>query len=328
MRDWGRVLLVLTCTTWVASCAASVRATTVPLDGRAPPARLWEEPLDLARRDLYFGPWGEAHAPHPDAVYSFVRPKEGGTNPGVVVEDPAGREWHVKQASSTGRGAEGPPEVTLSRVLSAIGYFQPPVYYLPRFKMQRDGVVSWQPGGRFRPSGKPLRALGSWSWQRNPFVGSRPYQGLLVVLLLFNSTDLKNDNNELYEFTPEDGRRERWYVVRDLGAALGETGILEPRRNDPERFERSRFTLGVANGFVRFDNRGLHQELIRNRVTPDDVEWAVGLLSQLTDDQWEDAFRAGGHPEDVTTRFIVAIRARIVEGRTLATTAVTVSPRK
>ena len=44
-------------------CASEVRLTTTPLDG--PPARLWEEPKNLADRDLFNGPWGAALAPDP-----------------------------------------------------------------------------------------------------------------------------------------------------------------------------------------------------------------------------------------------------------------------
>jgi len=45
-----------------------------------------------------------------------------------------------------------------------------------------------------------------------------------VTLLLFNSFDLKNSNKSLYDVRRSDNRIERWYVVRDLGAALGKTG--------------------------------------------------------------------------------------------------------
>ena len=65
------------------------------------PASLWERPTNLAARDLFAGPWGLEHAPDPHAVYTFVRPKTGGFNPGVVVTDPLGRTWHVKQARSS-----------------------------------------------------------------------------------------------------------------------------------------------------------------------------------------------------------------------------------
>ena len=84
----------------------------------------------IASRDLFDGPWGTERAPDPSAIYTFVERKQQGTNPGITVKDPRGREWHVKQPPHNDQGAEGPIEVTLSRVLSAVGYHQPPVYFL------------------------------------------------------------------------------------------------------------------------------------------------------------------------------------------------------
>ena len=72
---------------------------------------LWQQPHDLAARNLFHGPWSLSHAPDADAVYTYVRPKTGGTNPGMVVRDPLGREWHVKQPPRTDQGTEGPVEV-------------------------------------------------------------------------------------------------------------------------------------------------------------------------------------------------------------------------
>jgi hypothetical protein len=103
--------------------------------------------------------------------------------------------------------------------------------------------------------------------------------------------------------------------VRDLGAALGDTGRIAPTRSDPATFERTRFILDVRNGFVAFDYHGWHQELLRDRITPEDLGWASYLLSQLTDRQWDDAFRAGGYPRDQASRFIAALHARIAQGR-------------
>ena len=91
----------------------------------------------------------------------------------------------------------------------------------------------------------------SWSWVDNPFVGTQPFDGLLVVLLVFNSWDLKETNNRIYE-VERGGRVEQWYVVRDLGGALGEDTGISPKRNDLERFERTRFIQGLSGGFVKF----------------------------------------------------------------------------
>ena len=108
----------------------------------------------------------------------------------------------------------------------------------------------------------------------------------------------------------------RWYVVRDIGAALGETGRLDPQRNDPALFERIRFIKGVKNGAVDFNYHGRHQELA-DHITPEDVRWMCDLLAQLRIEQWRDAFRAGGYDAATSERFIARIREKIAEGQAL-----------
>jgi hypothetical protein len=300
--------------TYLPFCAAEVRLTLAP--GADSPARLWQEPRDLADRDVFYGPWGPERAPDADSPYVLVALKHTGVNPGLTVRDRFGREWSVKQAPPDSPTSEGPIEVVLSRVLSAVGYYQPPVYHLSSFTLVDDWGVRREPGGRFRLKDKRLKDRGEWSWQQNPFVGTRPYQGLLVILLLFNSTDLKNSNNSLYAYrTGEDVQH--WYVVRDLGSALGDTGRLAPRRGDPEAFARRALIKDVRNGFVVFHYRGWHQELVRDRITPGDVVWASELLGRLSDRQWEEAFRAGGYTTTTAAPFIRTLRARIAEGQRL-----------
>jgi hypothetical protein len=295
-------------------CATEVRMTPVPVD--APPASLWQAPADIAARDLFYGPWGPRHAPDADDTYRLVQVKHSGVNPGLTVVDSRGREWSVKQAFPDGPD-EGPVEVVVSRLLSAVGYHQPPVYYLSTFTLTDDWGSRRHPGGRFRLKLAALKDRGSWSWQQNPFVGTRPYQGLLAILMLVNSTDLKNGNNTLYEHRSADGLQ-RWYVTRDLGAALGTTGRLAPAKGDADAFARDPFITGVRDGFVKFDYGGWHQELVRGRVTVADLEWAAGLLAQLSDAQWRDAFRAGGYQPEVADRFVRALQGRIGEARRLA----------
>jgi hypothetical protein len=297
-----------------AFCTPELRPTQPPELVRI--EELWERPADLESRDLYFGPWGREHAPAADVPYRFVKPKTGGTNPGMTVTDPRGREWHVKQAShDPDRGDEGPVEVVLSRVLSSVGYHQPPVYYLPSFTLEDAFGRRAEPGGRFRLDHPSLKNRGEWSWQQNPFVGTKPYQGLLVILLLFNSSDLKNSNNTLYELRAGENERRRWFVVRDLGMALGTTGRLEPKRGDPDIFAKEPFITGVNDGVVRFNYRGWHQELIRSRISPRDLAWACDLLGRLSAAQWRDAFRAGGYEPSIANRFIQRLRAKIDDGR-------------
>jgi hypothetical protein len=296
--------------------APAAQRTAMP--SGAPLSALWEQPADLPSRDLFNGPWGRERAPDPDAVYTYVRPKQGGTNPGVVVWDPLGREWHVKQPPKTRQGAEGPVEVTLSRVLSALGYHQPPVYFMPSFLLRDASGTHRTPGGRFRLDEPTMQSRGEWSWQQNPFVGTRPYQGLLVILLTFNSADLKDSNNTLYEMRGSTNRVEQRYVVRDLGSALGASGHFTPKRNDPDLFEREKFITGVKGGFVRFSYHGWHKDLLRDRITPADVGWASSLLSGLSEHQWNDAFRAGGYTPEVAARFLRKLQANITRAQQVA----------
>lgn len=314
-RQWSVIIAV------AATSASTMSAPAQSKWSPPPDARhtLWNEPADLAARDTYYGPWGREQAPDPDGVYAFVRPKTGGSNPGVVVRDAAGREWHVKQPIGGIRGDEGPVEVTLSRVLSAVGYHQPAVYYLPSFTMVDANGRRTEPGGRFRLDDNRLKSRDSWSWTENPFAGTQPLHGLLAILMIFNGTDLKDSNNTLYEYRPGAGPHELRYVVRDLGAALGETGRVEPRRNNVALFEKSEFVDGVEDGFIEFDFRGRHQKLVSRRITTGDLRWACELLGRLSDKQWSDAFRAGGYSSDIAARYIAAIRGRLAEGRRVAT---------
>jgi hypothetical protein len=312
----GRFLLVTVpplLAMYIPTCVPRAVLPTVPPD-QARLAELWRRPADLEAQDLVYGPWGAERAPDPDATYKFIDTKRGGVNPGMTVRDPEGRRWKVKQPAMDGRIAEGPIEVVLSRVLSAVGYHQPPVYYLRSFTVKDKAGTRRVPGGRFRLDDPSLEDVGEWSWQRNPFVGTRPYQGLLVILLLFNSSDLKNANNTLYEYRAGGGRVERWYVVRDLGTALGGTGRITPQRGRIDLFERHGFIKGIDDGFVDFEYHGWHQELVRHRLTPADVRWACELVAGLNAAQWREAFLAGGFEPALRERFIARLRTKIRQG--------------
>jgi hypothetical protein len=315
----------------------SVQPTASPAQAQAHMAEWWEPPRDLPAEDMTYGPWGVEDAPRADQPFTFRHPKTHGVSPGYEVEDDQGREWSVKF------GDEGHVEVLLSRVLTAVGYHQPPVYYVNHFKLTDPKGTHDQPGARFRLKTKDLKDLGDWAWQQNPFVGTRPYQGLLVILMIFDSTDLKNSNNTLYEVRKREEKANeekaneqqaeeqkaheqadelsnskharRWYVVRDLGSALGETGRLDPKRNDPNLFSQLKFVRTVHDGFVEFSYHGWHQELYKNRLTPEDVEWACDLIGRLTDTQWTQAFAAAGYESEPASRFITVIKNRIEEGR-------------
>ena len=301
---------------FAAACAGVAR----PQVQNAPPpagVSMWVEPTDIASRDLYYGPWGQEHAPDPNDVYDLVELKHSGVNLGMTVKDSKGREWSVKQPFPGNLDSEAPVEVVVSRLLSAVGYRQPPVYFLGSFTLKDDFGSKTTVGGRFRPKLEELDEEDEWDWANNPFVGTREYQGLIVALVMFNSTDLKNSNNSLYEHKDGD-LVEQWYVARDVGSALGDTQRMAPRKNHIESFERMPFILGVKpNGFVEFAYNGWYQNLIEDRIKPEDVAWISNLFARLSDKQMQDAFRAAGYDPDIASRFIAKLREKIQQGRSL-----------
>ena len=303
-----------------ASCAGVGRPQVQ--NAPAPPgASLWKAPDDIASRDLFLGPWGAELAPDPKDVYDLVEMKHSGVNLGMTVKDSKGREWSVKQPYPGNLDSEAPVEVVVSRLLSGIGYHQPPVYYLPSFTLKDDFGRKVEVGGRFRPKVDQMKEVGAWDWADNPFVGSKEYQGLIVLLMLFNSTDLKNSNNSIYE-RKEGDFVEQLYLARDVGSALGDTNRIAPRKNHIDSFERMPFILGVNdNGFVEFAYNGWYKNLVRDRIKPEEVAWATSLLGQLSDKQMQDAFRAGGYEPDLAARFITKIREKIQQGRSLTLAA-------
>ena len=299
----------------LAACAG-VKVPQAQATPKPPGASMWVEPTNIAAQDLFNGPWGADDAPDPNGVYKLVERKHSGVNLGLTVTDAKGREWSVKQPFPGGLDSEAPVEVVLSRLLSAVGYHQPPIYFLPAFNLKDDFGTRVEVGGRFRLKDKSLKETGSWKWEDNPFVGTRPYQGLIVMLMMFNSTDLKNTNNSLYEHRVGD-LVEQWYVARDLGAALGDFNAISPRKNDPGSFERIPFILGTRNGHTQFAYSGWYQNLVLDRIAPQDVVWASALLGQLSDKQWADAFRAGGYEPAVANRFIAKLREKVAQGKAL-----------
>jgi hypothetical protein len=315
-----RTLTIAVLAAALGTACAGVKRPQVQNKPVPPAASMWEEPKDLASRDLFLGPWGAEHAPDPKDVYDLVELKHTGVNLGMTVRDSKGREWSVKQPYPGNLDSEAPVEVVISRLLSAIGYHQPPVYYLPAFTLKDDLGKKTEVGGRFRLKLDNLKEASTWDWADNPFVGKKEYQGLIVLLMMFNSTDLKNSNNSLYEHKDGD-YVEQWYLTRDVGSALGDTNRIAPRKNHPESFDRMPFILGVSNGFVQFAYNGWYKNLVVERITPQDVAWACELLGRLSDRQMQDAFRAAGYQTPTANRFIARLRAKIQEGRAVTLAA-------
>lgn len=292
------------------ACAPAMRPTIAQPLTTAQLAQLWVEPGDVAARDVLHGPGGRGGAPDPDTVYRVTDADTTGYSRGYDVEDAAGNDWKVKL------GAEVQPEIVASRLLWAIGFHQPPTYFVANLRIEGGDPADAGRAARFRAEAG-YKTDGEWSWHENPYVGTQPFKGLLVANLILNNWDLKASNNRVYllkEGAPEPGRR---YVVQDLGASLGRTRWPVGNRNDVADFESQRLIDRVERRLIRFDYHGRHRELFKD-ITAADVAWTCSLLARLSDTQWTDIFRAASYPEATAARYIAKLKSKVREGLALS----------
>ena len=296
-----------------------------PVEGRLtqhesadPSQEVWVDPVDLESRDLFRGPGDGPQPPAENGAFEFVTKDTTGRSPGYDVRDAAGVVWSVKL------GPEAQAEVVSSRLLWAIGFHQPPTYYVNAWTLTGQEAGP-QAGGRFRPEIDQWNDVGEWRWDEFPHTATAAYAGLLVAQMFLNNWDLKNSNNKIIERAHPTAPR--LYVVRDLGASLGSNEqakwvrwtklrFEQGTKNDVKGFEESGFIDGVEDGYVKFSYSGPNKPLV-SRLTPAHVRWTSKLMSRLSDGQWQDAFRAGDYPPDDANRFIAKFKAKIAEGLAL-----------
>jgi hypothetical protein len=292
----------------VAATAAAVLTASQspnPKSRRATIEELWKDPGNIAAKDLRWGRGGKAVAPSATGEYEFKGSDTTGYSPGYDVVDEQGRKWDVKT------GDEGQTEVMASRLLWAIGFHQPVVYFVPEWTL-KNGPVSRPNSGRFRLSSDHDND-GEWSWTENPFVGTRQLKGLIVANLIINNWDLKPSQNRIFT---EVRNPSRWFVVQDLGASFGKTAWPVGNRNNIDDFESQKLVLGVENGRVQFDYHARHRELLAD-IAPADVVWVCRLLNRITDRQWTDLFSGAAIAPDVATRYTRKLKSKIQEGLAL-----------
>jgi hypothetical protein len=292
-------------------CANQTAPPRMETDGSASLACLVDPDPASAERDLFLGPGGARWQP-PPGPFRFHGVNEAGWSPKMEVEDPNGIVWHVKL------GPESRTEVVASRLLWAIGFHQPPTYYVASWTLEGGPAPGPQPPARFRPELPDWKREGTWDWRENPFVGTRELKALFVFMALVNNWDLKREQNVVYERDHASPRR--IYVVRDLGASFGRSGWFAHTKDDVEGFEAEPFIRGLAGDRVKLGFRiGYARERdLDDDVTVDAVVWLCRRLDALRSSQWSDAFRAGGYPEAEARRFVARLRNKVDEGLRLA----------
>jgi hypothetical protein len=283
---------------------------TIPPDAKPV---LWKEPTDIASRDLFLGPGGEEMKPDVSQI-TFMKDDQNGYSVKYHVKDAAGKKWVVKV------GNEARPETTANRLLWAIGYateidYVVPCVKIPNAPKPRKGVPRCEQDGfadvRFEARPDDVQRLDNWAWKKNPFAGTKELNGLIVIMALLNNWDLKDVNNQMLLVKNESGESELRYIISDLGATFGKTGgFISHSRNEPEKFVKTKFIDGVEGGHVRFAFSGKQGDLL-DKITVADAKWLGNLLSQLTDQQLQDAFRAGDFKPEEINILVPVLRDRI-----------------
>lgn len=310
-----------------ASLVACHTATSLqkvnPPEGPVGVSALWMNPEDIATRDLLGGIGGQENAPHAD-TFEHLK-DESLMSWGFDVKEGDGRHWSVKL------GEEAQSEVAVSRLLWAIGFYQPPIYIVDRWTLTGKHAGP-QTMGRFRLEHQDSKVVDTWSWHSNPFVGTREFGGLIAANILVNNWDYKTQNNKIYEVKHPQNGQTRTYMVRDLGASLGMTrspanlawffgnGQALGTKNNIADFEKQRYIKGVSGEHVQFDIVGGEEKVLQQAVTVQDVHWVCELLNRLSPNQMLDAFRAAHYDAATSERYAKKIREKIAEGLALVAT--------
>lgn len=289
-------------------------------------AVMWRHPDNIASRDLVYGVGGKANQPR--GRFTFVEEDLGGTNPKFLVEDSQGQRWKVKL------GTEARSETTATRLLWAVGYLVDQDYFSPEITVR--GLKKLNRGQKFVLKGGTVRGarlerqlkrsqkIGNWSWNRNPFVGTRELNGLAVMMSLISNWDLKKSNNDVYRIGDE-----YHYVVSDVGATFGDSDLWRRRKADLKAYQKAKFVRKTdleevdlrlpvrppslhVFAFPRYIQR-TRLASIASDLPRHDVEWIGRLLSQLSARQIADAFRAGGFSVHEVEGYSEAVRNRIAQ---------------
>jgi hypothetical protein len=290
-------------------------------------AVLWRAPDDIATRDLYYGQGGKAHAP--SGTLQFVDEDMTGTTPKFNLVDADGTKWMAKL------GIEARPETVASRLVWALGYFADETYFVPALHvanmphLRRAGKAVKSDGTvhdvRLRRRIENEKRVGIWSWEKCPFTGSREWYGLRVLMAVINNWDLKDVNNSIYQISGP--HPEQHYLVADLGASFGTTGLNPGAKGNVEQYRRSHWINTVSGDFVDFNvpsapsigylfdvpelKRRLGLTWLGHHIPVTEARWIGSLLARLSPAQIHDAFRAGGYSPGQVEEFSEALEGRI-----------------
>jgi hypothetical protein len=201
-------------------------------------------------------------------------------------------------------------------LLWGIGYFTDVNYLVPDVRI--DGINKPLHNVRFSARPKDVKRVDGFNWANNPFVGSREFQALKVMMALINNWDIKESNNKILVAKDPKGDNELDYSVHDLGGSFGKISHIprflqfRPDRNNPKAYAKSRLVDKVKDGNVRLHFSTKQGRLFKD-ISVSDARWLGGLLSRLSQKQIEDAFRSANYSPEQVRLMTGSVQRRIAE---------------
>ena len=287
---------------------------------------LWRAPGAVETLDFRSGPGGTNGAPAPP--FEFVEEHGAGSNPCLSVRDANGRTWRVKW------GDEVRSETFATRLVWAAGYHVEHTYFIAQGRIEGVGELGRARAcvsedctftdARFELDEKGVRKLfdeHGWSWDANPFVGTRELNGLKILVMLTSNWDNKDvrdvgrgSNMAIFEHRLPDGSLEARYLIIDWGATMGKWGTpLNRSKWDCAGYEAQtpQFVVSVDDGRVRWGYVGQRTDDATDGITVDDVRWLYSYIGRITDEQLRDGLSVSGATVEEVERFTLSIRERL-----------------
>jgi hypothetical protein len=257
---------------------------------------MWER-VNTSQRDLFYGPGGKEMLPDLSRII-FIKEEKGGHNKKYRIKDGAGRIWVAKF------GREAQPETAAVRLMWALGYKSEINYLVPSLTIPGKKTFT---NVRLEARPENVERLDNWKWKNNPFIGSNEFQGLKIMMVFLNNWDIVDIQNKILQVEGRRGK-ELQYIISDLGSTFGKLGNnnlpifyrLGRKTNNPPKYLNSSFIKGVGDGEIKLAYKGKNRGLFKG-INVRQARWLADLLSQLSDRQIEDAFRAANYsPRDIS----------------------------
>ncbi len=269
---------------------------------------MWEQ-VNISERDLFYGPGGKEMMPDLSKI-TYIEEEKNGHNKKYRIRDGSGNVWVAKL------GREAKPETAAVRLMWGLGYKTEVNYLVPSLTIPGKGTFK---DVRLEARPKHIDRLKVWKWKDNPFLETNELKGLKIMMVFMKNWDIVDVQNKILEVNGENGK-EYHYIISDLGATFGKLGNnnfpiiyrLGRSTGNPDAYKKSILIREVEGNEVELSYKGKNRGIFDD-ITVDHAKWIYTLLSQLSDKQISDAFRAANYSDSEVSTLTEAVKSKISE---------------